>query len=279
MKTILMLLLLGLISENVFSQKHPIHYDIYDALKDSNTDRIEAIHITSYTTIIDDSIYVYLHKFKNLKTLWIKNKILKLPLVVCQLRNLVELNLSDNLLTDLPDEIINLKDLNNLDCSGNKFTSIPSCVFYLSKIKILDFTDNQITYISSKISKLKHLEMLSIGLNKIDSLPSEFCHLTKLFSLYIAVNSDIKLPSDFAKLRSLQFLDAGQCNWTKLPNEIYSLVNLQTLDLARNSISYIDVNKLIKLKYLEIIILNKNPISVEEIERIKKELSPKFVSF
>ncbi len=254
-------------------------YDIQEALNESNPNSVEEIYMLNTVGDIPDSIFKYLGLFKNLKSLRIQNNFKSIPEEVFKIKGLRELRVNDNKLVSVPKNIEELTELKVLDLSNNEFTEIPAVVFTLASLEHLDVSINHIEQIPANIQKLQKLEYLHIEANLIHTIPLEIDFLPNLTYLGISANKGISLPNTLSRLESLTRINASECNWTSIPDVIYNIRNLEELDLAWNKLTTVDVVRFAKLKQLNRIILNRNPISETEAKRIKNFLPGKMISF
>ena len=82
-------------------------------------------------------------------------------------KDLEELNLSKNLLSEFPDFIFESSGLKTLYLSENKIAVIPKKIYMLSNLKTFYLSVNPIKDLPEEISTLKKLEWLGIQLTQI----------------------------------------------------------------------------------------------------------------
>jgi hypothetical protein len=136
---------------------------------------------------------------------------------------------------------------------------IPDSVFLMINLRHLaimgmdcDYGDHttcwMITEIPKKIANLRELVSLTLNVNAISTIPEEITQLKKLRFLDLTDNLNITNADVLSGLQNLEKLYLFGCGLKKLPNDIGQLKNLKYLGLTGN------------------------PISNDEIARIKKEL-------
>lgn len=129
------------------------------------------------------------------------------------MKNLQELNISNNQLVELPKELAALEFLKKLDCSQNALAVIASEIFVgCCKIRILNVEQNNLSTLPDTLGKLNYLTMFHAAHNKLDSFPAALTSCIKLEHIDVT-NNTIQKP---------------------LPKQFGALVNLDTLYLARN---------------------------------------------
>jgi internalin A len=89
-----------------------------------------------------------------------KNNIYNLPAEIGNLINLETLNLSSSQLTALPQEIGELSNLEILDLRHNNLTELPVEIFDLSKLKRLDLRDNNFRIPPEVVEKIDQPQMV-----------------------------------------------------------------------------------------------------------------------
>ncbi len=197
---------------------------------------------------------------KDIKELYLhNNELTQLPREIGQLTQLTHLYLSYNQLTELPREIGNLTQLTNLDLSNNKLTQLPNEIGNLTQLTQLYLYNNQLTQLPSEIGQLTQLTKLSLSNNKLTQLPTEIGQLTQLTELYSGNNQLTQLPSEIGNLTQLTYLYLSNNKLTQLPSEIGNLTQLTYLYLHDNQLTQLprEIGNLTQLAWL---VLSDNPI-------------------
>lgn len=124
---------------------------------------------------------------------------------------------------------------------------------------------------TSNKTKGKSLDISNQGLIK---LPSYVLSSTDLEELNIS-NNNIggALPSEIGKLKNLKVLNVSGNVMTGVPAEIGQLSKLEILDLSRNKLTGLPY-ELGNLKQLKILDLSGNDYSEQDLNVIRKGLSP-----
>jgi len=122
-------------------------------------------------------------------------------------KNVYQLNLRRNKLTEFPMEILELTNLQELNLSRNKIYEIPREIESLTKLRVLNLSKNKLQTIPAEIGKLKHLTQLILFQNEIHSLPPEIGELENLQFLDMWGNEIIEFPRELSGLKSLKVLD------------------------------------------------------------------------
>lgn len=145
--------------------------------------------------------------------------------------------------------------------------------------KILNRSDTSISPTPSaqadQISnKSNFLNLSNQNLNK---LPSNVLKMSNLEELNISNNKLTgALPGEIRNLKSLRILDASFNQMTGVPAEIGQLENLEILDLSNNKLTGLPY-EMANLKRLKQLNLSGNNYSKQDLEIIKKGLSPTVV--
>jgi len=84
------------------------------------------------------------------------------PPSVCLLINLEELNLYDNLFTELPVCLAEMPKLVKINLSTNAFTQFPEILFSMTKLKWLSISGIKMTVLPAGIGNLVNLEYLEM---------------------------------------------------------------------------------------------------------------------
>ncbi|VVC28808.1 Leucine-rich repeat,Leucine-rich repeat domain, L domain-like,Leucine-rich repeat, typical subtype,Leucine [Cinara cedri] len=193
-----------------------------------------------------DLSFNILSEIKNLDNL---SKLVKLDLTynidlaeinnLDNLTNLAEINLSDNCIRSIKglDNLINLR---KLILSNNKITKL-QCLDKLINLKELILIGNRITKIENL--KLPELNYLDLSVNKIETIQNlhECPKLKKLRMCY----------NNIETIENLQY------------NTL-----IEHLDLFMNEIN--NINGIFCLKNLNILVMDYNPITNEDVEKIRE---------
>jgi hypothetical protein len=160
----------------------------------------------------EQRFFDFLKDIKNnpneIKKLDLSNLELKeLPKELSLCRNLVELDLSDNLLNESSDfsALKDLKKLKVVDLNFNKFELFPESIFEVTQIEEITFHANNIKVIPKGIVKLNNLESLTISYNEISEIPEYLLDLRNIKSIWIdgnkITNTDLSnIPPDKKRL-------------------------------------------------------------------------------
>lgn len=259
----------------------------------SSCNTIQEQEIMSLTELQNEKVYRNLDSLpKNLELVYrvnlSENNLKTIPEIIFKLRNLQELNVSENYLSELnrleelknlqilnigwndfktfPNEITKLKKLKKLDIWWNEIRTFPKS-FYENNVNIeelnltsmsqFDFTNNL-----SKIHRFKNLRLLNLGNNPIKKLNIEFNKLSNLETFGYIRQDEIDAKSlilELSKCKKLKTIYLGVNHIKELPSEISLLHNLEELNLYENELTNLP-NGLLKMKRLKSITLVGNKI-------------------
>jgi leucine-rich repeat protein SHOC2 len=121
------------------------------------------------------------------------------------------------------------------------------------------------------VPKLNSLNLSNQGLDK---LPSYVLVRLDLQELNISNNRLTgALPSEIGRLKKLKILNASNNLMTGVPAEVGQLSELEVLDLSNNQLTGLP-NELANLKKLKTLNLSGNNYSVQDLDVIRRGLSP-----
>lgn len=120
-----------------------------------------------------------------------------------------------------------------------------------SNKNVLDLSNQGLEKLPASVLGMNYLEELNISNNKLTGA----------------------LPAEIRQLRGLRVLDASDNLMTGVPAEVGQLQSLETLDLSNNKLTGLPY-ELGNLKKLKLLNLSGNDYSKQDLEVIKKGLSP-----
>lgn len=202
----------------------------------------------------------------HLKTLklgnWLgeRNRIHRLPKRIAQLKNLSNLDFSDNQLDSLPIGITHLINLQFLNLSDNKLSALPNAITRFTTLITLDLHSNQLRKLPEGVKQLTNLQFLDLSDNQLSTLPKSIIYFTNLTEFRLNNNRLSTLPKGITQLTTLTILELRSNQLCILPEEIAQLTNLQYLDLSGNQLSKLPavINQLTDLRFLA---LDSNQLS------------------
>ncbi|CAD8192380.1 unnamed protein product [Paramecium octaurelia] len=145
---------------------------------------------------------------------------------------ILDLDLSNNLLHQFPNQLKTLTKLKILNLSFNQIQSIP-IKFYLPNLEKLLLTDNQIKQLPSSLFKLNALRELNLNNNNIEYLPQELFDL-KLTYLGLRSNLFTTIPAKFNEiLESLQCFDLDWFDYCAISCELDRQIKSKLVQLGQ----------------------------------------------
>lgn len=126
------------------------------------------------------------------------------PIVLCELENLIDLDISNNDIKDIPNEISNLKKLEFLKCNNIKIVSFPESIQYCKELKEIHAKFSYLENIPSIIGELKKLSFLDLRGTKIRTLPETIGDCSSLETLDLDNTRLQSLPKSLLHLKEIQ---------------------------------------------------------------------------
>ncbi|RVX17625.1 MDIS1-interacting receptor like kinase 1 [Vitis vinifera] len=215
----------------------------------------------------------------------------KIPATICDLKNLIVLDLSNN---DIPGEfpdILNCSKLEYLRLLQNFFAGpIPADIDRLSRLRYLDLTANFFSGdIPAAIGRLRELFYLFLVENEFNGTwPTEIGNLANLEQLAMAYNDKFMpsaLPKEFGALKKLKYLWMTDANLIgEIPESFNNLSSLEHLDLSLNKLEGTIPGGMLTLKNLTNLYLFNNrlsgriPLSIEALNLKEIDLSKNYLT-
>lgn len=164
-----------------------------------------------------------------------------LPDGVCRLRELRELNLSNNQLSALPSTIITLGALQHLNIAKNSLTELPAAFGMMPSLRLLNANNNRLIRLPDSFGQLSQLRVLRLGANTLESLPASFGSLSGLRLLQLGHNNFRQFPSVLSKMDRLSVLDVSFNQLSALPDYLRNMTSLATLNVTGNDLKQVPV--------------------------------------
>lgn len=186
---------------------------------------LQILHMANTQRHSKDNIKADWSYLDNLVELNLSSNILdKVPDNLIHLKSLLRLNLSENLIRDLPKDLDEWwPNLTSLNLSGNKLTKLPPSICKLCKLRRLYVNDNQLTFdgLPSTMGLLHQLEIFSAGRNNLESIPESISRCGKLKKLILTSNR-LKLSDPIPLLFDLETLELSNNPDLEMPPRTFS---------------------------------------------------------
>lgn len=190
---------------------------------------------------------------------------------VCQLGRLKKLCVSHNRIQQLPAHVGALQCLEELDVSFNELRDLPGSFSGLDRLRTLDADHNELTRFPPEILALAELEELDCSGNKFQALPADVAELRCAKILWLSGLRVPSLPDGFCRLRQLESLMLDGNRLAALPPAFAALQKLKMLNLSSNEFRDFP-RAVLSITGLEELYLSRNRLSrvPEEIGRLEK---------
>ncbi|XVE57470.1 hypothetical protein DITRI_Ditri04bG0093000 [Diplodiscus trichospermus] len=168
-----------------------------------------------------------------------ENRIMALPPSISGLQALTKLDIHSNQLINLPDSVGELVNLVELDLHANRLRSLPASFGNLTNLMNLELSSNEFTRLPETIGNLTSLKRLNVETNELEELPYTIGNCSSLLELRLDFNQIKALPEAIGKLQCLEILTAHYNRLKGLPTTMGNLSNLKELDVNFNEIESI----------------------------------------
>jgi Leucine-rich repeat (LRR) protein len=163
------------------------------------------------------------------------NNLKQVPEGITDLKNLITLSLSNNLLKGtLTNRWADLKALENLDLSRNKIFRYPEGVQQLYQLKYLNLATNDIISFPALDNEVYQMKILIVDNNLLDSLPNNIRHYPNLQMLSASNCGLFSVPTDLGLLRQLKELNLERNHLRTLPKGMAGNLSLKNINLKNN---------------------------------------------
>ncbi|MFT6765573.1 MAG: hypothetical protein ACJAZS_000452 [Alteromonas naphthalenivorans] len=113
------------------------------------------------------------------------NGLLNIP----NIQTIIDIDLSDNSITDIQDAFTGLNNLHILNLENNQITTVQNTFTNLNSLKALVLSNNQIATIQNAFTDLNSLQVLDLGDNQITTIQGAFTDLNNLLILGLKLNN------------------------------------------------------------------------------------------
>ena len=165
----------------------------------------------------------------------------KIPPVICGLKNLTEISLCDNCITELPVNVCHL-NLEKLDVADNPIDQLPESFLNFVNLKNLDLSSTNLEEIPSQVLDLSKIQRLAVKNNALENLPESWKKCINIKRLDLSENLLRALPESISQLQVLEELNLKSCCLSEFPNVLLHLSALQTLNMEDNLITELPAN-------------------------------------
>lgn len=184
-----------------------------------------------------------------------------------ELSDLIELQVSNNLLYEIPGDLIaRFEKLERLGCAGNRLRALPREVGGLKSLRGIWAHGNLLNRVPEEIGNCESLRNLVLGGNRLRELPKTLGNLKNLEELSAPGNQLTSLP-DLGSMPLLREIDLHGNAIEALPEDMSGLKALETLSLQGNKLKTIPKSAA-TLRRLRALNLAENVV-----ERLPSEIS------
>ena len=126
------------------------------------------------------------------------------PRVICELENILDLDISNNEIEEIPNEILNLKKLEYLKCSSIKIKSLPYSIKECKELKEIHLKFSYLEELPPTIGELKELTFLDLRGTRIHNLPETIGKCSSLEMIDLDHSNLESLPKSLIELKEIK---------------------------------------------------------------------------
>ncbi len=135
------------------------------------------------------------------------------------------LDVSQHMLTVVPPQILHLRNLTQLILNSNRLSDFPYELASLPSLAVLGLAWNQITHVDERLTSFKSsLCSLDLAFNGLTVLPQGLGELTSLHTLNLHDNKLQAIPDSIGQLSKLRYLHVDFNQLTGLPVSLKRLI-------------------------------------------------------
>lgn len=149
--------------------------------------------------------------------------------------NLKQLSVWKGNLKILPKSFGEMKQLSNLDLSNNQLTQLPESFGKLSKLDWLSLQYNELNQFPEEICQLQQLKGLHLHHNQLSEIPAGIKQLSKLHTLGLSYNQFKKFPEAILGIKNLSTIDLQHNQLEDIPSNFFQFEALNSLNIKQNA--------------------------------------------
>ncbi|CAM9338028.1 unnamed protein product, partial [Ectocarpus sp. 12 AP-2014] len=159
--------------------------------------------------------------------------------ILLGLKNLKKLDLTDNFFNGVLSAAAGrLRELEELRLDVNQITELPAAVDMWTELRVFSISHNALTVLPPQASgHWRNLEDLNVRNNDLRMLPLEMGRWAKLRRLLAGGNGILEVPAEVGECSELEVLDLRGNALSKLPPELARCTSLALLHVGGNRIS------------------------------------------
>lgn len=260
----------SIFSQTAFDIYGPFNSEIYKDLKIALKHPENVYKLDLSYQNIEPKIFQKIGQLKNLMNLQLNsNNISELPAGFCDLHNLVYFSSLNNPIKKFPCPFYYFPNLQYLEIGNSQLDSLSQTIIasqYLKTLKIFNTEDT--LHLPKNIKYLRKLSDVMIENAVLDSCPKILFRNSYLKTLVLNKTNTFYLPENIQTAENLEVLAVENNPLKTVPWNIYQLKKLRILSLRNTNIEKLP-DSISELKNLEYLDIRGTKISKDEIEILK----------
>lgn len=256
-------------SQQPFDIYGPFNAEVFKDLKTALKQANQVYKLDLSYQPIDPKLFNKINQLKNLMNLQLNsNNISQLPESFCDLHNLVYFSSLNNPI-QLSCPYFNFPNIQYLEIGNAKIDSIPYTIIAYQYLKTLKIYNNEDTLkVHKNIKYLKKLSEIIIENTVLDSCPKVLFRNANLKTLVLNKTNTFALPDNLYSAENLETLVIENNPIDRIPWNIYRLKKLRILSFRNTKVTKLP-DSISEFKNLEYLDIRGTLIPAEEVEILK----------